>query len=310
MPSSADARYLEGERTPMAIQQEVSGSGRRGSTLADLVRNMGYEVMPFKRTEQDVLTYVPKDVPLTVTVTVAKGIDTTLDLAERLHKHGYTVAPHLPARQFVDAKHVEDVVARLKEAGIRRVFCIGGDAPTPAGEFTESYQLLKVLHELGNPFENIGIGGYPEGHALIPQNAIDEALRKKAPMADRILTQICFDANTTATWAKRIASEGVNLPIYVGMPGPVNRQKLIRISAGIGLGQSARFLQKQSNLLWRFLLPGVYNPTKLLKRLAAASAKIGGNIRGLHIFTFNELEGTEKWRQKLLASVAGRDDRS
>jgi methylenetetrahydrofolate reductase (NADPH) len=87
------------------------------------------------------------------------------------------------------------------------------------------------------------------------------------------------------------------------MPGPVNRQKLIRISAGIGLGQSARFLQKQSGLLWKFLLPGVYNPTKLVKRLASASEKIGGNIVGLHIFTFNELQGTEQWRQKLLASV-------
>jgi len=287
----------------MAIQQEVSGSGRRGSTLADLVRNIGYEVMPFKKTEQDVLAYVPKDIPLTVTVTEAKGIDHTLNLAERLHKHGYTVAPHLPARQFVDRAHVADVVARLKEAGIRRVFCVGGDAPNPAGEFTESYQLLQVMKELDHPFENVGIGGYPEGHALIPQHAIDEALRKKSPLATRILTQICFDANTTANWAKRIASEGVDLPIYVGMPGPVNRQKLIRISAGIGLGQSARFLQKQSGLLWKFLLPGVYNPTKLVKRLASASEKIGGNIGGLHIFTFNELQGTEQWRQKLLASV-------
>lgn len=295
----------------MAMQQEVSGSGRRGSTVADLIRNIGYEVMPFKKTEQDVLAYVPKTVPLTVTVTEAKGIDHTLNLAEALHRHGYTVAPHLPARQFVDRQHVADVVARLKEAGIRRVFCVGGDAPKPAGEFTESYQLLKVMEELNHPFDDmVGIGGYSEGHALIPQDAIDLALKRKAPLATRIMTQICFDATTTASWARRIASEGVDLPVYVGMPGPVNRQKLIRISAGIGLGQSARFLQKQSGLLWKFLLPGVYNPTKLVKRLAAASAKVGGgNIAGLHIFTFNELEGTEQWRQKLLAAVAGRDER-
>lgn len=92
------------------------------------------------------------------------------------------------------------------------------------------------------------------------------------------------------------------------MPGPVSRQKLMRISAGIGLGQSARFLQKQQSLLWRFLLPGGYNPTKLAKQLGTAMPTTG-NIRGLHIFTFNEIRKTEAWRRELLASVSEKGDR-
>jgi methylenetetrahydrofolate reductase (NADPH) len=277
--------------------------------LADLIRAMSYEVMPFKNTEADVLAYVPKSVPLTVTVTEAKGIDHTLNLTERLLGHGYQVAPHLPARQFVDTAHVTDVVARLNEAGVRSVFVVGGDAPKPAGNFSDAFSLLQAMEKANHPFTEVGIGGYPEGHALIPQEAIDLALKQKAPMATRILTQICFDAQTTSDWAAKLATTGIDLPIYVGMPGPVNRQKLMRISAGIGLGQSARFLQKQQNLLWRFLLPGGYNPTKLLKRLASASARTSTNIRGLHIFTFNELRGTERWRQELLAAVSEKDGR-
>lgn len=290
----------------MTIQREDARAGRRRSHLVDLVRNISYEVMPFKNTERDVLHSVPVEVPLTVTVTEAKGIDATLDLTERLMRHGYSVSPHLPARQFVDQQHVADVVVRLQEARVRSVFVVGGDAPKPAGSFQDAYSLLRTMEELGHPFDAVGIGGYPEGHAAIARDALDLALKQKAPLATRILTQICFDATTTADWASGIAAAGIDLPVYVGMPGPVNRQKLMRISAGIGLGQSARFLQKQQSLLWRFLLPGGYNPTRLAKQLGAAVPRSAGNVRGLHIFTFNELRQTELWRQRLLSAVSAR----
>ncbi len=294
----------------MSIQPGVARSRRRRSDLVDLMHNISYEMMPFKTTEQDVLAEVPIMVPLTVTVTEAKGIEATLGLTERLQRHGYTVAPHLPARQFVDSSHVGDVVARLREAGVRSVFVIGGDAPKPAGEFPDAYSLLQAMEAADHPFEEVGIGGYPEGHAAIPQESVNLALKQKAPMATHIITQMCFDATTTSSWAAGIADAGIDLPAYVGMPGPVSRQKLMRISAGIGLGQSARFLRKQQSLLWRFLLPGGYSPTKLAKQLGAAAPDTAGKIRGLHIFTFNELRKTETWRRKLLASVSEKDDRS
>ncbi|TDD57310.1 5,10-methylenetetrahydrofolate reductase [Nonomuraea terrae] len=269
---------------------------------------MGYEVVPVRNTERDVLENVPTAVPLTVTVTEAKGIDTTLDLTERLVRQGYAVAPHLPARQFLDKVHVADVVARLREARVRSVFVIGGDAPKPAGELENAYALLRAMEEVHHPFEEIGIGGYPEGHSAISQQALDLSLKQKAPMATHIITQICFNAGTTASWAADLAGAGIDLPIHAGIPGPVNRQKLMRISAGIGLGQSARFLRKQQSLLWRFLLPGGYDPTKLTRRLGVAASKTGGNLRGLHIFTFGDLRETELWRRRLLDSVAEKDD--
>ncbi|MEV4649342.1 5,10-methylenetetrahydrofolate reductase [Saccharopolyspora sp. NPDC049357] len=278
----------------MTTQQEIAGPR---SGLAALVRNISYEVMPFKSTEQAVVESVPSSVPLTVTATEAKGIDATLGLAERLLARGYRVAPHLPARQFVDRGHVSDVLDRLTAAGADSAFVIGGDAPRPAGKFPDAHSLLEVMAEIGHPFSEVGIGGYPEGHGSIPRPVIDEALRRKTPLATRVITQICFDAATTRDWASE-----VDLPVAVGMPGPVSRQKLVRISAGIGLGRSARFLQKQQGLLWRLLLPGRYDPTRLARRLGAVAP--GTKLRGLHIFTFNELAGTERWRRRLLDSLA------
>jgi methylenetetrahydrofolate reductase (NADPH) len=274
------------------------------SNLADLLCNISYEVLPFRRTEQAVLHHVPTSVPLTITTTEAKGLDVTLDLAERLHGHGYRVAPHLAARQVVDARHLEDIVARLRDAGIRSVFVIGGDAPRPLGRFPDAFALLQALEATDHPFDQVGIAGYPEGHAMIPREAVDLALKQKAPLATRIITQICFNATTTASWAAGIASAGVELPVYVGVPGPVNRQRLVRISGGLGLGQSARFLRKQGGLLWRLLLPTGYRPTRLVRRLGPALSEVDSNVGGLHVFTFNELRQTEWWRQRLLGAVA------
>jgi methylenetetrahydrofolate reductase (NADPH) len=285
-------------------------SARQRTTLATLLSTISYEVVPLTRTAETVFGCVPTSVPLTVTITEARGIEATLDLTEHLRRHGYRVAPHLAARQFVDERHVADVVARLAEAGVRSVFVIGGDARHPAGAFPDAYALLQALQAVGHPFEEVGIAGYPEGHATIPQDAIDLALKQKAPLATRIITQICFDAAATSSWAARIAADGVGLPVSVGIPGPVNRQKLVRISAGLGLGQSARFLLAQHGLLWRFLLPGGYNPTRLAKRLATEAARTTNNIRGLHIFTFNEIARTETWRRELLSRVGEAVDRT
>jgi methylenetetrahydrofolate reductase (NADPH) len=278
--------------------------------LAELLTNLSYEVVPLKSAEDTVLATVPTSIPLTVTVTEARGMEATLRLAERLVPHGYRVAPHLAARQFADRHHVADVVDRLRAAGVRSVFVIGGDSPAPVGDFPDAYSLLQAMQGIGHSFEEVGIAGYPEGHVDISPEAIDLALKQKAPMATRIISQICFDAMTTSAWAARIAGFGVGLPVQVGVPGPVNRQKLVRISAGLGLGQSARFLRKQRNLLWRFLLPGGYHPTRLAKRLGNAVTRTTNNIQGLHIFTFNELARTERWRRELLGSTAEAADRA
>ncbi|CCH75442.1 hypothetical protein BN11_70020 [Nostocoides australiense Ben110] len=63
-------------------------------------------------------------------------------------------------------------------------------------------------------------------------------------------------------------------------------------------GLVGRFLQKQHGL-WRFFLPGAYDPTRLLKGLAAAAPL----VTGIHVVTFNEFAGAEEWRRTLRRDV-------
>jgi methylenetetrahydrofolate reductase (NADPH) len=271
--------------------------------LAEALRRPRYEVIPLQGAEEAVVEHVPRDIKLTVTASPKKGIETTLEFAERLSRQGYEVVPHLSARLVVDEAHLKDILERLRESGIREVFVVAGDPDQPAGKFAGADELLPVMAEIGHDFEEIGITGYPESHPIISDEVTIEAMYDKEPHATYIVSQICFDPEVTAGWIRRVRRRGVELPIYIGMPGAVNRQKLVRISRNIGLGESARFLKKQRSWLLRMFLPGGYSPDRLIRGLTPSLADPQNKVRGFHIYTFNEVEKTEAWRRKKLDRI-------
>jgi methylenetetrahydrofolate reductase (NADPH) len=275
-----------------------TGTSDTRNALREALHTIGYEVMPFARTRDAVLQHVPRSIRLTVTASPQKGIDATIDLAVNLAADGYTVAPHLSARMIADPVQLGDILTRLTENGVDRLFVVGGDGE-PTGTFSDALTLLRSIRDSGHEFTDIGIGGYPEGHALIPENRLTPALVEKAALADHLTTQICFDPGTLRAWSRALVERGVSLPVIVGIPGAVSRQKLLRITASIGVGDSARFLRKQSSLFWRFFVPGGYNPTSLVRSLRPSLAG-ESSIGGFHVFTFNDVESTEQWRQRML----------
>jgi methylenetetrahydrofolate reductase (NADPH) len=276
---------------------------KTGEALAEALRRPRYEVIPLDGTEEAVVEHVPKSIELTVTASPARGIEATLDLAGRLAGHGFKVSPHLSARLIRDEAHLGEILERLREAGVRDAFVIAGDAPEPAGKFEGAAQLLEAMAAIGHHFEDVGIGGYPESHPIISDETTIQAMYDKAPYATYIVSQICFDAAVISSWARWVKRRGVSLPIYVGMPGNVSRQKLMRISASIGLGESARFLRKHRSRMLRMFLPGGYRPDRLIEALEPALTDPESNIAGFHIYTFNEVRKTEVWRRALLRRI-------
>ena len=159
------------------------------------------------------------------------------------------------------------------------------------------------MAEIGHGLDEVGITGYPESHPKISDEVTIQAMYEKAPYATYIISQICFDPEVTLDWTRRVWRRGVKLPIRLGMPGYVNRQKLVRIAANIGLGESARFLTRQRNWLLKLFLPGGYSPDRLVRGLRPAFTDPDSNVQGLHVYTFNEVEKTEAWRREMLERV-------
>lgn len=248
------------------------------------------------------LEHVPTEVKVTVTTSPAKGLEPTLALTERLAGHGYHVVPHLAARHVRDRDHLAELVERLHTTGTRDVLVMAGDAEEPTGDFDGSLPLLRALAELGQPFRDVGITGYPESHAFISDDAAIRLMFEKEEFATYMVSQICFDPKVTATWVGAVWERGTHLPIHIGLPGPVSRTKLLRVSARVGVGDSIRFLRTHGGWLRR-TQSGDFDPDPLIRGLEKSLGHARPNVGGFHIFTFNEVDGTERWRQRALGRL-------
>ena len=255
-----------------------------------------FEIIPMKNAFEKALDLPPRAI-VSVTASPAKGMEATVELSEQLADRGYRVIPHLSARLTKTQAELEDNVRRLAGAGITRAFVVGGDAEDP-GDFFDAMALITGLGRIEHPFTEIGVTGYPEGHPFIDDDLLVRALREKQPHASYIATQMCFDTDKIRDWLTRRRAEGIGLPVIVGIPGAIDTMKLMTIGARIGVGTSLKFLAKNRRSVAKLIKPGHYTPDELIDDLAPMAEDPKMSIVGLHIFTFNQVEGTLEWLEE------------
>ena len=271
--------------------------------LSALLQSPRFEVLPLDGIEDEIRAHLSTDVKVTVTASPRKGLEPTIELSERLARAGYQVVPHLSARLVRDGAQLQELLDRLLAAGVKELFVPAGDATEPAGDFEGAAALLAAMGSGRARFEGIGITGYPESHHIISDAQTIQAMSEKAGMATHVISQVCFDAGVIATWIAAVRARGIALPIVLGMPGCVDYAKLIRVSMKIGLGESARFLNHHKNWAGR-LLARQFSPDALLRGLGPVLTDPQANVTGLHLYTFNEVARTERWRRSMLARLS------
>jgi methylenetetrahydrofolate reductase (NADPH) len=272
--------------------------------LARVLENARYEVLPTATTEEKVLTHLARDRVVTVTASPSKGLEATIDLAERLAGHGYTTVPHLAARMITGRTELAELCERLTGKGINRVFVPGGDAE-PAGDYPDALSLLEDLTVLGRPFAQVGITGYPESHPTINDDLTVQAMWDKRRHATHVVSNLTFDPAVVRGWIRRMRDRGITMPLLLGVPGPVERTKLLAMATRIGVGESTRFLAKHKGTFARLAAPGGFTGEKFLEQCAPALAMPDAFVEGLHVFTFNQIAETEAWRTELLERLRG-----
>jgi methylenetetrahydrofolate reductase (NADPH) len=292
-------------RRPAPSRQAAAGA------LADLLEQPRFELLPTATAVESLAAHVPAGRLITVTASPGRGLDATLDAAVELAGLGYEVVPHLAARMVTDASHLAEIVDRLREAGIHRVFVPSGDATEP-GAYHDAVALLQALDEMGSPFSSVGITGYPESHPTISDDLTVQAMWDKRRYATEMVSNLAFDPQVVETWLARVRHRGVTLPVWLGVPGQVDPARLLAVATRIGVGDSTRFLLKQPGTVARLLAPKGFDPERFLRRLAPTLARDESVVAGLHFFTFNQFAATEAWRARLLAQLreGGADPRS
>ena len=271
-----------------------------GAFLADMLTSARFEVLPTGSIEDKIREHLPAGRTVTVTASPAKGLEATLALAERLARSGYVAVPHLAARMVSGRAELEDISARMREAGVRTVFVPGGDQDPPAGAYSSALDLLEDLTALGQPFAEVGITGYPESHPTISDDLTVQSMWDKRRHATHIVSNLTFDPAMVGRWVDRLRSRGVTMPVLLGIPGPIDRAKLLAMATKIGVGDSTRFLSKHKGTFARLAAPGGFTGERFLERCAAVLAKPEAMVTGLHVYTFNQVAETEAWRRDYL----------
>lgn len=284
-----------GRRDAEAITAEVA------EALRSLVSTAKFELIPLSNA-LDRAGSLPPGATVTVTASPSHGIEATFDLAEDLAALGHDATPHLSAHMIRGREHLGELLQRARDTGIRSAFIVGGDAKD-RGEFHDGLSLLRAMDELGHPFVEIGVPAYPEGHPDIADDVLLAALVEKQLYASYMATQMCFNPDAIKTWIPGMRSQGVTLPIHLGMPGVAEITKLMRVAARIGVADSARYLKKNRKIVGRLLSPGSFGPDALLEGLGATVADPVAAIERLHVFTFNEVGATVAWQQRMLAEL-------
>ena len=268
------------------------------AALARVLEDPTFELIPLKNVREQAAA-LPRGAEVSVTASPAKGIEATVELAIELEASGLRAIPHLSARMIRDRAHLATLLSRLRDAGIDRAFVVGGDADEP-GEFTDGLSLLRAMAELDQLPAELGCPCYPQGHTDIPDEALAQALRDKAPFVQYMTTQLCFDPKAIATFIAARRAEGIELPVKLGIPGVAEIPKLMSISARIGVKDASKFVVRNYRFVGQLLKSGgVYKPTRLMQDLAPVLADRRANVMGLHVYTFNNVAPTVAWRDEL-----------
>lgn len=278
-------------------------SAAEKEVLAYTVREAYMEVFPTDTIESRLDVLEPNSY-IAVTCSPSKGVDVTLDLSARLAKRGFKVVPHVAAKMVRNRQHLAEIIARLNDLPIISIFVPGGDAESPLGDYSTALALLRDIAEIEHKFTEIGVAAHPEGHPSVDDDVLTRELLKKQEVANYLVTQMCFEAKLIASWLRTIREQGVTLPAWLGLPGVADRSSLMKTSMRIGVGDSLRYLKRNPRVAARLMLSNEYRPDDLLFGLAPYLADPSHDIRGHHVFCFNQVEKTEQWRHEFLEAMS------
>jgi methylenetetrahydrofolate reductase (NADPH) len=153
----------------------------------------------------------------------------------------------------------------------------------------------------------VGVAGHPEGHPVVPDEVLWQALERKQALARaqelsmHIATQFGFDSRALNAFEQGLAERGIALPIHAGVAGPTPFLKLLKYAAHCGVGASLKAVSGNASSLGRLphlvskadeMLVGVYR---------AKQADRDSRIFAPHFFAFGGVLETARWLRAVIS---------
>ncbi len=287
-------------------QLPADGNAANGNDLApairDFISSYSIECTPGQADKipsfKDIL---PAGTAVYLTFLSGTDYKDIVTVAKRLREEGFEPVPHFAARNIPDRVAFEDYVNRAtSEAGVTRALAIAGAPNQPTGEYVDSMQLLETGFFDAYGIRTIGVAGHPERCPDCSDNVLLAALRWKNSFAQRtdanlhVVTQFCFEARPLIAYDRLLRTEGITLPIHVGVAGIASIKTLLKYALSCGVGNSVDFIRKQAQNVTKLLKPTA--PDKLLVDLANYVAKTPEtSLKSTHVFPLGGLRKSTDW---------------
>jgi methylenetetrahydrofolate reductase (NADPH) len=226
--------------------------------------------------------------------------DRTLETVLDIQAEGHPAAPHLSCIGST-RENVRAVLARYKDAGIRRIVALRGDLPSgmaDPGEFRYANELVEFIRAENGDWFRIEVAAYPEYHpqARSPRDDLLNFKRKVDAGANSAITQYFYNADAFAHFVDAAQALGVNIPIVPGVMPIANFSKIARFSDACG-AEIPRWMRRKFESFGDDAAAvrafGLDVVTELCQRLLAQGAP------GLHFYTLNQAGLTSTICQRL-----------
>ena len=285
-------------------------SSGKVTNVPAFMKNMTLEITPRQAEKLPLIAqHVPAGTSVFVALVDPSHLEDQITAVSEIRRLGLEPVPHVPARFVQNEDDLKSRIERLaKSGGVVRYLVLGGGAPQPIGKYDSALQLMETGVFEANGAKSLGIAGHPEGNADITKihgdGMLMQALKEKqayiknAGMEGFISTQFLFEAKPVEDWAKQLRASGVDLPAYIGIPGPASIKTLAKYAAVCGVGNSARFIRKQALNITKLLT--VSTPDKFIEELALIHVSQPElNVMGPHMYPFGGFDKLFDWMSTL-----------
>jgi methylenetetrahydrofolate reductase (NADPH) len=280
------------------------------ATLRELVTSGTLEMGAHRPQDAEVIAgHLPRGTQVFVNHLPRHGLKQTLASAIAARAAGLDPVPHLAARRITARQEAERFLGdAAREAGVHRLLLIGGDVPDPAGPYRDTNALLADGLIAGAGIREIAFAAYPEGHAHIAKDILARSLAERLELSARqglgasIVTQFTFAPHRTLELAADLHRTWPNVPVYVGVPGPMSPAALLKFAETCGVSASLRALSAAGMGAVRLLTHT--DPAEQLSAIAQhLAAGLAPNIVGAHIYSFGSAERAAAWMNGVLRSA-------
>jgi len=236
--------------------------------------------------------------PSFVSVTYGAG-GSTRELTHRLVvdllADGMNPVAHLTAVEHT-VEELTAIVAGHRDAGVRNVLALRGDAPAGVNEpmraLKHAIDLVHLVRDTAGPGTSIGVAAHPEGHPAATSVAEDRRhLAAKLEAADFAVTQFFFAAEDYLRLVEDMIALNCTKPVLPGIMPVTNLAQIERFAALSGAtfpGWLADRLHAVGDDPAAVRAAGVEVATELCADLMDAGAP------GLHFYTLNRSTATRE----------------